>query len=89
MLKKHFQFNWISLLCIVLACSGCTSNSDSPAVLDKPNVIVIVADDLGWSDLSSYGNKFIETPNLDELASKGIRFTDAYAPASLCRSIQG
>ncbi|MEL6557471.1 MAG: sulfatase [Bacteroidota bacterium] len=51
---------------------------------ENPNIIVIVADDLGWSDLSSYGNKFIETPNLDKLASKGVRFTNGYAPASLC-----
>ncbi|WP_350285799.1 sulfatase [uncultured Croceitalea sp.] len=45
---------------------------------------MIVADDLGWYDLGCYGNDFIETPNLDKLASDGIRFTDAYAAAPLC-----
>ncbi|WP_164674743.1 sulfatase [Flagellimonas maritima] len=45
---------------------------------------MIVADDLGWYDLGCYGNDFIETPNLDRLASEGIRFTDAYAAAPLC-----
>ncbi len=50
----------------------------------KPNVIVILADDLGWSDLACYGNRLHETPHLDRLAAEGIRFTDAYAAAPLC-----
>lgn len=50
----------------------------------KPNVIVILADDLGWADLSSYGSTFYETPNLDQLASNGIRFTQAYATCPVC-----
>lgn len=45
---------------------------------------MIVTDDLGWYDLACYGNGFIESPNLDRLASQGIRFTDAYAPVPLC-----
>jgi len=44
----------------------------------------MVADDMGWIDLACYGNDFIETPNLDRMAARGIRFTDAYAAASLC-----
>lgn len=50
----------------------------------RPNIIVILADDLGWADLSSYGSTFYETPNLDQLASNGIRFTQAYATCSVC-----
>ena len=45
----------------------------------QPNVIFILADDLGWTDLTSYGSKFYETPNLDKLASEGVKFTNAYA----------
>lgn len=45
----------------------------------KPNVIFILLDDFGYSDLGCYGSKFYETPNIDRLASEGIRFTDAYA----------
>ena len=45
---------------------------------------MILTDDLGWYDLASYGNTFIETPNLDQLGKDGIRFTDGYAPAPLC-----
>lgn len=51
----------------------------------KPsNIVLIVADDLGWSDLACYGNKFIETPNLDALAKRGVMFKNAYAAAPLC-----
>ncbi len=82
--KRCLQPIWILSLLIISGVSGCKSGTDQPAFLEKPNIIVIVADDLGWSDLSSYGNDFIETPHLDQLASKGIRFTNGYAPASLC-----
>jgi arylsulfatase A len=50
----------------------------------RPNVVVILADGLGWADLGCYGNKDIDTPNLDRLAAQGMRFTDAYAPAPIC-----
>jgi arylsulfatase A-like enzyme len=45
----------------------------------KPNVIFILLDDFGYSDLGCYGSKFYETPNIDRLAREGVRFTDAYA----------
>ena len=47
----------------------------------KPNVIIILADDLGYGDLGCYGAKNVETPNVDKLAKQGIRFTDAHAIA--------
>jgi len=50
----------------------------------KPNVVVILADDLGWADLSCYGSTFHETPHLDELAREGMRFTQGYAAHSYC-----
>lgn len=58
----------------VLGMYGCADKEK-----DMPNVIFIMADDLGWTDLSCYGSEFYETPNLDALAQKGMRFTDAYA----------
>jgi uncharacterized sulfatase len=54
-------------------------NEQSP-----PNVLIIYADDLGWSDIGSYGSSKNETPHLDKLASDGLRFTNAYAPAPIC-----
>ncbi|MCB1229824.1 MAG: sulfatase [Verrucomicrobiae bacterium] len=51
---------------------------------DLPNVVLIVADDLGWADLGCYGSDLHETPRLDRFASEGIRFTDAYAASPVC-----
>ena len=49
---------------------------------DKPNVIIIYADDLGYGDLQCYGAKNVKTPNVDRLAAHGVRFTNAHAIAS-------
>ena len=53
----------------------------SPA---RPNIVFILADDLGWADLSSYGRPDYKTPNLDRLAAQGMRFTNAYSAAPVC-----
>ncbi|TLS47711.1 twin-arginine translocation pathway signal protein [Streptomyces montanus] len=50
----------------------------------RPNLLVILGDDLGWADLSSYGAPHIETPNLDRLARQGVRFTNAYSGSATC-----
>jgi len=50
----------------------------------RPNLIYILADDLGWHELGCYGNTFNETPTLDRLAAEGVRFTQAYAAAPVC-----
>ena len=50
----------------------------------EPNVIFILADDLGYGDVGCYGQKRIKTPSLDRMAAEGMRFTDAYAGASVC-----
>ncbi len=50
----------------------------------KPNIVFILADDLGYGDLGCYGQKLIQTPNLDRLASEGIRFTSAYSGSTVC-----
>ncbi|HXO74979.1 MAG TPA: sulfatase-like hydrolase/transferase, partial [Puia sp.] len=50
----------------------------------KPNIIFILADDLGYGDLGSYGQKMIRTPHIDSLASQGMRFTNYYAGCSVC-----
>ncbi|MDF5758225.1 sulfatase-like hydrolase/transferase [Spongiactinospora sp. TRM90649] len=51
---------------------------------DRPNFVIILADDLGWGELGCYGQKKIVTPQLDRLAAEGIRFTSAYSGAPLC-----
>src|SRR6184192_1986927 len=50
----------------------------------KPNIIFILADDLGYGDLGCYGQKKIRTPNLDRLAADGMRFTQCYAGSTVC-----
>ncbi|HKR47971.1 MAG TPA: sulfatase-like hydrolase/transferase [Pseudonocardiaceae bacterium] len=50
----------------------------------RPNLLFILADDLGWGDLGSYGSPTIRTPNSDTLAAEGIRFTDGYSAAATC-----
>lgn len=51
---------------------------------ERPNIIFILADDLGWSELGCYGNHFNETPHIDRLAKRGIRYTNAYSSAPVC-----
>jgi len=48
------------------------------------NIILIIADDLGYSDLASYGNKNVHTPNIDTLGIRGVRFTLAYVTSPIC-----
>ena len=50
----------------------------------RPNILLLLADDLGYRDLSCYGSTQVITPNLDKLASKGMRFTDFYAGSAVC-----
>src|SRR5678815_1093829 len=50
----------------------------------RPNVVLILADDLGWTDLSCYGSDFYETPNIDRLARDGMRLTQAYSACTVC-----
>lgn len=50
----------------------------------RPNIVLILLDDLGWADLGCYGSTFHETPNIDRLAEQGVRFTDAYSASPVC-----
>src|SRR5262245_33706948 len=50
----------------------------------RPNIVLIYADDLGYGDLSCYGTKQIQTPNIDRLAREGLRFTDAHSSSATC-----
>lgn len=50
----------------------------------KPNVVVFLADDMGWGDSATYGHELIQTPNLDKLASQGVKFTQCYSACGVC-----
>src|SRR6266702_1729326 len=69
----------VSALFARLDCAGAASANT------KPNIVFILADDLGWSDTTLYGNtKFYETPNIARLAARGIKLTNAYAACPVC-----
>src|ERR1043166_8367048 len=51
----------------------------------KPNIIFILADDLGWTDVACYGSKYYETPNIDRLATEGTKFTSGYTCGPNCQ----
>ena len=70
----------ITLISIILTAS-CQLNKSSEG---PPNIVFILADDLGWADLPVYGNKFNEAPNLSKLAEEGMRFNNAYAACPVC-----
>ena len=72
-------FYQISIFCLMVF-SGCSHTAKT----EKPNFLFILADDLGWADPGFMGSKYHKTPNLNELASEGMVFTDAYAACPVC-----
>ena len=67
-----------------LACSSSPGDQQSPGFVRPPNIVFILADDLGYGDLGSYGQTVIRTPNLDRMAGQGMRFRQFYAGATVC-----
>lgn len=65
----------------LVACAATSSTREAPA---RPNVLFILVDDLGWSDIGCFGNPAVETPQLDAFCAEALKFTDAYAAAPVC-----
>lgn len=82
------QFPWrhlrLLLSGILPAIVACSPGSDTPGQESPPNIVFILADDLGYGDLGAYGQSRIRTPRLDRLAREGIRFTQHYAGSTVC-----
>jgi len=74
----------LATLCVISAMQHASVKAQSSTTPNKPNVIVIFTDDLGYGDLSSYGHPNIRTPNLDKMAAEGQKWTNFYAAASVC-----
>jgi arylsulfatase A len=72
------------LLVAALATLLCTVYSPTLRAAEKPNIIIILADDMGYGDLGCYGHPSMRTPNLDRMAAEGLRFTDFYSGQCLC-----
>lgn len=69
----------ISILCLLIS-TALAENTKEPL----PNIVIFLVDDMGWGDSATYGNKLIKTPNMDKLASQGMKFTQCYAPCGVC-----
>jgi len=81
----HIKVGRLFIAVVVLGWIAARSTAAGDEQAERPpNVVLIVADDLGWADLACYGGDLHETPNLDRLARQGIRFSDAYAAAPVC-----
>lgn len=79
------KINWLFFLLVFTNFISCNSSQKNKSdKIDKPNIVFILVDDLGWGDTSFMGNPVYETPNLDKLSFEGVVFTNAYAPAANC-----
>jgi len=80
---KRFLSFAILASTVALIFSASSSRHTTPAD-QRPNIVLIIADDLGYSDLAAYGNSLIHTPNIDGLGKDGVRFTRAYVTSPIC-----
>jgi len=80
LLNHHPQLRYACLAAMII----CAGHGVFAAHVAKPNIVLILADDLGYGDLGCYGCDTIRTPNLDRLAQSGMRFTDFYMASSVC-----
>ena len=80
---QYFFFVTIMILSMMLSCTK-TQNSKENRSIKKPNIVYILADDLGYGELGVYGQKKIQTPNIDALAASGMLFTQHYSGAPVC-----
>src|SRR5688572_33153106 len=72
----------VKTILATLALLVCFAANASAA--ERPNIVIIFADDLGYGDLGCYGSPTIRTPHLDRMAAEGLRFTDFYSAAEVC-----
>ncbi len=76
----QINFFFFTAVFFVTGMVSCTE----PAQVEKPNIVLIYADDLGYGDVSAYGAEEIQTPNIDRLAREGLLFTNAHATSATC-----
>ncbi len=78
------MYKFLGILLALSGLSSCISLATSQTEAEKPNLILIIADDVSWDDLGAYGHPTIHTPVLDKMAEQGMLFTNAYLTASSC-----
>ena len=73
------------MLRVLMAIAGLvTAGMGAQAADRSPNVVILLADDLGWTGVGCYGSDLHETPNIDRFAAEGMRFSDAYSACTVC-----
>ncbi|MBW3540681.1 MAG: arylsulfatase [Planctomycetes bacterium] len=82
-LRNFFRIKWFCLP-LALVLHGQAFADERQAAAARPNIVFILADDLGYGDLRCYGQEQIKTPNIDRMAVEGVRFTQFYAGATVC-----
>ncbi len=86
-MKKRLNFEFLILLGLMVVLVSCKEEQKVIATSEeqnKPNIVIIYADDLGYGELGAYGATALKTPNLDQLANGGMRFTNGYASSATC-----
>jgi uncharacterized sulfatase len=82
-MTRYFSDNFFTVLCLVIS-SLCSVVVYASPESGKPNILLILADDLSWFDLGCYGSKDVNTPNIDKLAREGMTFNHAYTATAMC-----
>ena len=81
-MRNDQRISLLSLITLLLVVGSTATGAD--ATNKTPNIVFLLADDLGWTGLGCFGSDLYETPNLDRLAQSGVRFTNAYAACTVC-----
>src|SRR6478672_2726927 len=87
MCSTRFRLYDVAICVVVFAAAYVVtfaSAADAPHTAKKMNVVLILADDFGWTDLACYGSTLYETPNIDKLAHDGMKFTQNYSACTVC-----
>lgn len=85
-MARFFSIYASIAVCAVVLLQGCSAADQVPS---RPNIVVIMVDDMGWADLGCYGNEVVDTPVLDRFAKQGMFFTDAYSASPVCSPTRG
>ncbi len=78
-LRRSISRLWVLSVALVSLLTAC-----SPGLPPRPNIVILIADDLGWNDLGAYGNRDVQTPRIDQLAQQGLQFSQAFLTTSSC-----
>ncbi|MFT5289892.1 MAG: arylsulfatase A [Planctomycetota bacterium] len=84
MSTARFLFSGVLAILLFVACKGAGDDSSAQADVGPPNVVIIFTDDQGWADIGTQGAQGFETPNLDQLAAEGTRFSNFYVAQPVC-----